>query len=94
MRRIDWNAVDEAVREAMLQRPVQAVSDAVRTGVQAVFAAVAARGDDALRDFTARFDGVALDAFEVDADEFARAIDAVLPARGRLLQYPLWRAAA
>jgi histidinol dehydrogenase len=77
MRRIDWNAVDEAVREAMLQRPVQAVSDAVRTGVQAVFAAVAARGDDALRDFTARFDGVALDAFEVDADEFARAIDAV-----------------
>ena len=77
MKRIDWNALDEAARAAVLQRPVQAVSDAVRSGVQAVFEAVAARGDDALRDFTARFDGVALEAFEVDAGEFARAIDAV-----------------
>jgi histidinol dehydrogenase len=77
MKRIDWNQLDDAARELVLQRPVQAVSDAVRTGVQAVFDAVAARGDDALRDFTARFDGVALEAFEVDADEFARAAEAV-----------------
>ncbi|WP_330946831.1 histidinol dehydrogenase [Thermomonas sp. LB-4] len=77
MKRIDWNQLDDPAREAVLRRPVQAVSDAVRSGVQAVFDEVAARGDAALRDFTARFDGVALEAFEVDADEFARAADAV-----------------
>lgn len=73
MKRIDWNQLDEAARAAVLQRPVQAVSDTVSAGVQAVFEAVAERGDDALRDFTARFDGVALEDFEVGADEFARA---------------------
>ncbi len=77
MKRIDWNQLDDAARAAVLQRPVQAVSDAVRSGVQAIFDAVAARGDDALRDFTARFDGVTLQDFEVDADEFARAAEAV-----------------
>jgi len=77
MKRIDWNQLDDVARESVLQRPVQAVSDAVRTGVQRVFDDVAARGDDALRDFTARFDGVALEAFEVDAAEFARAAEAV-----------------
>ncbi|MFN7183434.1 MAG: histidinol dehydrogenase [Thermomonas haemolytica] len=77
MKRIDWNQLDEAARAAVLQRPVQAVSDTVRAGVQAVFEAVAERGDDALRDFTARFDGVALEDFEVGVDEFARAADAV-----------------
>ena len=30
----------------------------------------------------------------VSAMQPARSIDALLPARGRLLQYPLWRAAA
>lgn len=77
MKRIDWNQLDDPAREAVLRRPVQAVSDAVRSGVQAVFDEVATRGDAALRDFTARFDGVGLEAFEVDADEFARAADAV-----------------
>ena len=77
MKRIDWNQLDDPAREAVLRRPVQAVSDAVRSGVQAVFDEVATRGDAALRDFTARFDSVALEAFEVDADEFARAADAV-----------------
>lgn len=77
MKRIDWNQLDEPTRAAVLQRPVQAVSDPVRASVQAIFEAVAERGDDALRDFTARFDGVALEDFEVGADEFARAADAV-----------------
>ena len=85
MKRIDWNQLDDPAREAVLRRPVQAVSDAVRSGVQAVFDEVATRGDAALRDFTARFDGVALEAFEVDADEFARAADAV-PAEVQAMQ--------
>jgi histidinol dehydrogenase len=77
MKRIDWNQLDEAARAAVLQRPVQAVSEAVRSGVQAIFEAVAERGDAALREFTARFDGVTLEEFEVGAAEFDRAAGAV-----------------
>ncbi|QNN46394.1 histidinol dehydrogenase [Thermomonas brevis] len=77
MKRIDWNALDEGARAAVLQRPVQAVSDALRAGVQAIFDDVATRGDAALREFTAKFDGVTLDDFEVGEDEFARAREQV-----------------
>lgn len=77
MKRIEWNALDERARAAVLQRPVQAVSDALRAGVQAIFDDVAARGDAALREFTAKFDGVTLDDFEVGEDEFAGACEQV-----------------
>ncbi|MFT4179454.1 MAG: histidinol dehydrogenase [Thermomonas sp.] len=73
MKRIDWNALDADARAAVLQRPVQAVSDALSTGVQAIFDAVEARGDDALREFTARFDGVGLQDFEVCVGELDAA---------------------
>ena len=73
MNTIDWNGLDEAARVALLQRPVQAVADRVRSGVAAIFEAVAARGDAALRELTERFDGVTLAAFEVTADEFVAA---------------------
>ena len=77
MKRIDWNALDERERAAVLQRPVQAVSDAVRSGVAAIFAAVEADGDAALRAYTQKFDGVVLEDFEVDAGEFDAASDQV-----------------
>ena len=77
MKRIDWNALDERERAAVLQRPVQAVSDAVRSGVAAIFDAVAADGDAALRAYTQQFDGVMLEDFEVDAVEFEAARDQV-----------------
>ena len=77
MKRIDWNALDESERAAVLQRPVQAVSDAVRSGVAAIFEAVAIDGDAALRAYTQQFDGVMLQEFEVDAAEFDAALDQV-----------------
>ena len=73
MKRVDWNTLDESERAAMLQRPLQAVSDAVRSGVAAIFAAVVSEGDAALRAYTQRFDGVTLEEFEVDAAEFDAA---------------------
>lgn len=73
MKRIDWNALGEDGRAAVLRRPAQAVPDTLRAGVHAIFEAVAARGDDALRDYTARFDGVSFGDFEVDAEEFEAA---------------------
>ncbi len=73
MKRIDWSALGADERAAVLRRPVQAVSDTLREGVRAIFEAVAARGDGALRDCTARFDGVSLEDFEVGAAEFESA---------------------
>lgn len=73
MNQIDWNGLAESERSAVLQRPMQAVSGALQAGVQAIFDDVEERGDAALQELTARFDGVALDAFEVSAEEFERA---------------------
>lgn len=73
MKRIDWNALGADERAAVLRRPVQAVSHTLREGVRAIFEAMAARGDGALRDCTARFDGVSLEDFEVGAAEFESA---------------------
>ncbi len=71
--RIDWNALDAAAREEVLQRPTRASSALVRGDVQSILEDVAARGDDALRVLTAHYDGVELESFEVDAAEFAEA---------------------
>ncbi len=73
MKRINWSKSDAAEREAVLQRPVQAVSADLRAGVQAIFEAVAAGGDDALHDYTAQFDGVSFEDFETGAAEFEAA---------------------
>ncbi len=76
-RRYDWDALDEAARAALLARPVQTVAQRTREAVAALLADVRERGDAALREITARFDGVELAAFEVGAEEFAAAHAAV-----------------
>jgi histidinol dehydrogenase len=73
----DWKTLDEAERTALLARPVQTVAQRTRDAVAGLLADVQARGDDALRDVTLRFDGVALPAFEVSEQEFAAAHTAV-----------------
>lgn len=77
MNRVIWNLLDAAAREAALRRPVQEVAQRTRLAVTALLDDVRARGDDALREITARFDGVVLDALEVDAAEFSAAQAAV-----------------
>ena len=79
MRRIDWNALDDAQRQEVLRRPAQRTAAAVTTSVAELIADVVARGDAALRDLTQRFDGVALLDFAVTAAEFAAA-EASVPA--------------
>jgi len=73
----DWKTLDEAERTVLLARPVQTVAQRTRDAVAGLLADVQARGDDALRDVTLRFDGVALPAFEVSEEEFAAAHTAV-----------------
>ncbi|MBD9468052.1 histidinol dehydrogenase [Pseudoxanthomonas sp. PXM01] len=73
----DWNALDDAARTALLARPVQTVAQRTREAVAGLLADVQARGDAALREVTARFDGVELATFEVSEEEFAAAHTAV-----------------
>ena len=80
MNRLIWSRLDGEQRRAALRRPVQVVAQRTRDAVAAVLAEVRQLGDPALREFTSRFDGVALDDFEVGAAEFAAAEAAVAPA--------------
>ena len=76
---VDWNALDEATQAQLLTRPTRALAAGVRGRVEEVMADVAARGDVALRVLTEHYDGVRLDAFEVDAAERRAASAAVGP---------------
>ncbi|MCL6711333.1 histidinol dehydrogenase [Pseudoxanthomonas sp. z9] len=80
MNRLIWSRLDDEQRRAALRRPVQVVAQRTRDAVAAVLAEVRQLGDPALREFTSRFDGVALDDFEVGAAEFTAAEAAVAPA--------------
>ena len=80
MMRLDWAALDETQRRAALTRPVQVIARQTRDAVAVLLAEVRERGDAALREITARFDGVELAAFEVSEAEFAAA-EAVVDAR-------------
>jgi histidinol dehydrogenase len=73
MRIVDWERLDDRARAELLRRPSQATAAAARAGVAAILAAVAAGGDQALRDYGLRFDGVRLDALEAGEAEFAAA---------------------
>jgi histidinol dehydrogenase len=73
MKRLDWNALDEAARRDALARPAQSRAEELRRGVERIVAAVRERGDAALRELSAKYDRCALEAIEVDEAEFAAA---------------------
>jgi len=77
--RVDWSALDTAARADVLRRPTQAVADSVRASVTRIITAVRTGGDVALREFSTRFDRVAIDDFAVGADEFAVASASLSP---------------
>ncbi len=78
MNRIEWASLDAAQRAAALLRPAQSVAERTRADVAALLAQVRDGGDAALRDITARLDGVRLEDLAVGEDEFAEA-EASLP---------------
>jgi len=71
--------VGVADRERILRRAHGGFADVLPV-IEGVMDAVAARGDAALREFTARFDGVELDNFRVSEAEFAAARAEASPA--------------
>ena len=92
LRPLDWNALDASARMAALERPVQDTAEAVTRTVAAIVDAVAARGDDAVRDFGRSLDGVDLQDTRVPKAEFdiamadvpAALLDAMRAAAGRI----------
>lgn len=77
MNRLQWNLLDAEARELALTRPVQTVATQTRDTVAALVKQVRDGGNDALREITLRFDGIAPESFEVGEAEFAAAVLAV-----------------
>ncbi len=69
---------DDLSPEDILNRDIRA-EEQVDAAVDAVIADVRARGDEALRDYTARFDGVTVDSLLVTAEEIDDAVAALEP---------------
>lgn len=61
------------------QRALQAENVQVEEAVRAIIADVAARGDEAIRDYSQRFDGVALEEFQIAPATIDAAFEAIEP---------------
>ncbi|MDE3150832.1 MAG: histidinol dehydrogenase [Gemmatimonadota bacterium] len=68
------DALDPATRTRLLDRTTS-TDDAIRRTTAAILADVRARGDGALREFAARFDGVSLDQLDVPRSRWKAALD-------------------
>src|SRR5690606_18265200 len=77
--RLQWRMLDAAARASALRRPAQASGAETAAIVAGLIDEVRAGGDAALRELTARFDGVAIDDLAVSAEEFAAAQTLVAP---------------
>ena len=91
---LDWSRLDETQRCAALTRPAQAIAAQTREAVAALLTEVREDGDAALREITLRFDGTALEALEVGADEFAAARASVPADLREAMEQALQRIAA
>jgi histidinol dehydrogenase len=74
---LEWKALDAPGRDAVLRRPAQRDAAGLLERARLIVDDVRARGDVALREYTARLDGVQLDAFAVTDQEFADAAAAL-----------------
>lgn len=77
MKRLKWSEASTVERAAALRRPAQQTGESIASAVASLITDVRTRGDDALRELTARFDGVRLEALEIEADAIADAIAAL-----------------
>ena len=77
MKTFIWNQCSDALKQELLQRPVQATQKELAENVARIVEQVKADGDTALRALTRRFDGVELSLFKVTEDEFNKAEESV-----------------
>jgi histidinol dehydrogenase len=72
-----WQQLSPAEQTAALTRPALGNDAALTARVAAIISKVRTEGDTALRELTARFDGIELRTFEVSAEEFSLAEQAL-----------------
>ncbi|MEX9251100.1 histidinol dehydrogenase [Pseudenterobacter timonensis] len=70
---IDWNSCTEAQQRELLMRPAISASDSISRTVAEILDNVKARGDDALREYSAKFDKTDVEALRVTEEEMAEA---------------------
>lgn len=73
MRILNWSSLSERERRAALSRPTMETRADITAVALEVIKTVREGGDDALRSYTERFDGVKLDSLAVSHDEFVAA---------------------
>jgi histidinol dehydrogenase len=70
---LEWAELSAARQAEVLQRPAQHAAASLLARAGQIVGDVRERGDDALREYTERLDGVRLEAFAVTTEEFAAA---------------------
>ncbi|MDE2451006.1 MAG: histidinol dehydrogenase [Gammaproteobacteria bacterium] len=86
MRILDWESLSAGERRTALARPAQAARDDTETLAREVIANVRAAGDEALRAYTRRFDGVEPQDLAASAEEFSQAERALTPEQRSALE--------
>ena len=71
---IEWNALNETERTNILRRPAVLAGDKITAVVSGIIKEVETRGDDALREFSARFDRTEVKNFRVTPEEVDAAV--------------------
>ncbi|ERK07414.1 Histidinol dehydrogenase [Pantoea sp. AS-PWVM4] len=72
---IDWQQCSTEQQQALLMRPAISASDSISQVVRDVLAQVKENGDNALREFSARFDKAQVDNLRVTAEQMQAASD-------------------
>jgi len=80
MQALVWKKLSASARRAALQRPAQKAQKRTAVVVAGILALVRRKGDQALRQLTAKLDGARLTSLRVSAAEFAAAVKALHPA--------------
>ncbi|STL32747.1 histidinol dehydrogenase [Escherichia coli] len=70
---IDWNSCTAEQQRQLLMRPAISASESITRTVNDILDSVKARGDDALREYSAKFDKTTVTALKVSAEEIAAA---------------------
>lgn len=70
---IDWNSCNADQQRELLMRPAISASDSITRTVCEILDNVKARGDEALREYSAKFDKTTVKALKVSAEEIAAA---------------------
>ena len=82
----DWTQLNDAQRAAVLRRPAQRDAAGLLAQVRRIVDDVRTGGDDALRRYTEKLDGVRLESFAVSETEFAAAESALTAEQRTALQ--------